>query len=139
MLPLGNLIQLISSLNKDTIFDYKGIEYDKNTEDIFMKHYEDNEAVLEVYWDWKSLILEAVSHILNGVRPESNQGQIFAKKWVDMILKITNGSQDLLEAHKTSYENRMQWPEEDRRLMEFADNFIDKATEFYLSTIKDEK
>lgn len=128
-LPLGNLIQLIISLNKEAIFEYEKVEYDKNIKHTFLKHYEDDERILEIYWDWKSLILEAVSHILNNVQPESGQGQIFTKKWIDMIARITKGNQDLLEAHKTSYENREQWPEEDRNLMEFANNFIDKATE----------
>ncbi|MTI46383.1 MerR family transcriptional regulator [Sporosalibacterium faouarense] len=132
----GNLIQLIVSLNKETVFEYEDVEYDKHTENIFTKYYDNTEAVMEVYWDWKKLILEAISHILNDVQPGSRQGQIFAKKWVDMILQITNGREDLLEAHKTSYENRGQWPEEDRRLMEFANNFIDKATEVYLSSDK---
>ena len=43
-----------------------------------MKHYKD-ETILEMYWDWKSLILEAVTHILNDIKPESDQGQIFAE------------------------------------------------------------
>lgn len=138
-IPLGHLIQLISSLNKDTIFEYQDIHYDKKTKSTFMQHYKENDAILEVYWGWKSLILEAVSHTLNDMHPNSEQGQIFAKKWIDMIARITGGSKELLEAHKTSYENREQWPEEDQRLMEFADDFIDKATEFYLSSAKDKR
>ena len=121
-IPWENLIQLMIFLNKDTFFEYKDIKYDENTENIFMKHYKDEKAILEIYWDWKSLILEAVTHILNDIQPESEQGQIFAEKWINMISKITNRNQDLLEAHKTSYENRDQWPEEDRRLMELQMN-----------------
>ena len=34
-----------------------------------------------------------------------------------MITRITNGNEELLEAHRTSYKNRAQWPEEDRRLV----------------------
>lgn len=55
-----------------------------------------------------------------------------------MITRITNGNEELLEAHRTSYKNRAQWPEEDRRLIEFTDDFIDKATKIYL-TNKDDK
>ena len=73
-IPWGNLIQLMISLNKDTIFEYKNTRYDKNTEEIFMQHYRDKKIILEIYWDWKTLILEAVTHILNGVQPESKDG-----------------------------------------------------------------
>jgi len=53
-----------------------------------------------------------------------------------MVNRITGGNQDLLDAHKSSYENRERWPEEDRRLMEFANDFIDKAIEIYLDKKK---
>ncbi len=132
-LPLGQLVQLIISLNKDTVYRYKDVSFEKNTEKIFMKYCDDYQVLLEIYWDWKSLVLEAVSHILNDIDPESNKGQQFAKKWVGMIARITNGNQELLKAYKNSYENREQWPEEDRRLMEFADPFIDQAIQIYLS------
>lgn len=135
-IPWGNLIQLMISLNKDTIFEYKNTRYDENTEEIFMQHYRDKKIILEIYWDWKTLILEAVTHILNGVQPESKQGQIFAERWIEMVNRITGGNQDLLDAHKSSYENRERWPEEDRRLMEFANDFIDKAIEIYLDKKK---
>ena len=135
-IPWGNLIQLMLSFNKDTIFKYKDIKYDKKTEHIFVKHYKDSKTILDIYWDWKSLILEAATLILNDIQPESEQGLMFAKKWINMTNKITRGNKDLLEAHKTSYENREQWPEEDRRLMEFTNYFIDKATKTYLTEQK---
>ncbi|MGI5912880.1 MAG: MerR family transcriptional regulator [Syntrophomonadaceae bacterium] len=137
-IPWGNLVQLMISLNKDTFFEYKNVKYDEDIENVFMKHYKDSKTILEIYWDWKSLILEAITHILNGVQPESNQGQIFAKKWINMITRITNGNKDLLNAHKASYENRNQWPDEDRRLMEFVNDFIDRATKVYLYKENDE-
>jgi len=48
-IPWGNLIQLMISLNKDTIFEYKNTRYDKNTEEIFMQHYRDKKIILEIY------------------------------------------------------------------------------------------
>lgn len=129
----GELIQLMISLNRDTILEYKEIHYDDQTEGIFMKYYEDTEEVIETYWCWKALILEATTHIFNGVDPKGEEGQSFAKKWIEMVANITKGKLDLLNAHKVAYNNRDQWPEEDRRLMEFTDEFIDKAIEAYLT------
>lgn len=132
-LPMGELIKLIISLNKDNIFEYKDVEYDDDIKNTFMENYENAEEFIEIYWKWKSLIVEAVSLILNGVVPKSKKGKEFAKKWIKMITEITGGNLELLEAHKRSYEIRDKWPEEDRRLVNFADEFIDKAVEFYLS------
>ena len=135
----GELVQLMISLNKDIILEYKDIHYDENTERIFTDHYKNTEEALEIYWHWKSLILEAATHIFNGVDPEDVDGQNFARKWLDMIESITKGKSNLLNAHKVAYENRHQWPEEDRRLMEFTDEFIDKAMEVYLSANGDKE
>ncbi len=135
----GELVQLMISLSKDTILEYKDIHYDENTERIFTDHYKNTEEVVEVYWHWKSLILEAATHIFNGVDPEDVDGQNFARKWLDMIESITKGKSSLLNAHKVAYENRHQWPAEDRRLMEFTDEFIDKAMEAYLSAHGDKE
>lgn len=131
-LPLGNLAQLMISLNKDTVFQYKDVSFDKKSMDIFMTHYHTQAEILEMYWKWKELILEAVAHILADHQPESKQGQEFAKRWLEAVVSITKGDQELLSVHKKSFQNREQWPEEDRRLAEFADNFIDQAVGHYL-------
>jgi DNA-binding transcriptional MerR regulator len=135
----GELVQLMISLNKGMIFEYKHVHYDDEIEDIFTNHYDKTEEVIETYWNWKALILEAVTHIFNGVDPKSKQGQDFAKRWMEMVTQVTRGKLELIEAHKAAYENRSQWPEEDRRLMEFADEFIDKSVEFYLTIEKEKK
>lgn len=129
-------MQLIISLNKDTVYQYKDVSFDKKSEDTFIEHYQNEEAILEVYWDWKALILEAVAHILNAIQPESEQGQDFAKRWIEMVVNISDGSQDLLDVYKDSYKNREQWPKEDRQLIDFTNTFIDKAVEHYLSSGK---
>ncbi|MBZ2174271.1 MerR family transcriptional regulator [Schnuerera sp. xch1] len=136
--PIGKLVQLMISLNKGSIFEYKNVNFSEDINNIFMNHYENTEEIIEIYWNWKLLIVEAVSHILNNVNPKSEQGRKFARKWINMISQITDEDPELLEAHKTSYKNRTQWPEEDRRLMEFANKFIDEAVKYYLSNFNDE-
>ncbi|GMA08497.1 hypothetical protein GCM10025886_16480 [Tetragenococcus halophilus subsp. flandriensis] len=137
-LALGNLVQLMISLNKDTIYQYADVSFDESSLDIFQKYYQKPEEVLDMYWKWKGLILEAVAHILNEHSPESQQGQDFAKRWLEAVVDITKGSQNLLEVHKQSFQNRQNWPEEDRRLAEFADGFIDQAVDYYLSSRRNE-
>lgn len=132
----GELIQLMISLNKDVFFEYQDIQYDETTKKVFADHFKNAEDTMELYWNWKVLILEAVTHIFSGVDPKSQQGLEFAKKWMDMVENATDGKLELVEAHKKSYENRDQWPEEDRRLMDFANEFIDKAMKGYLSIHK---
>lgn len=132
------IIRLIISLNKDTVFKYKDVSHEQKVKQVITKHYDSDGKILDIYWDWKSFVLEAASLILNGVDPQSEQGQKFAGKWNKLIQRMTSGNQELLEAFKSSYDNRDLWPEEDRRLMEFADDFIDRATKIYLSGLNKE-
>src|SRR5690606_11691776 len=86
-IPAENLIQLLVSLNKDTLFEYQNVEYDRKTANVFMEHYKDGKTVLAVYWDWKSLVLEAVTLIMHNTEPDSDQGQKFAEKWLHMTAR----------------------------------------------------
>ncbi|NLY46290.1 MAG: MerR family transcriptional regulator [Tissierella sp.] len=130
-IPWGNLIQMIILFNKETIFKYNKISFDDEAQNVLLEHYKSIDTILKDYWEWKTLVLEAISHTMNKVEPKSNQGQEFAKKWNNMVQMITNKDEELLEAHKTSYENRDLWPDEDKQLMEFANNFIDEAMAHY--------
>lgn len=129
------LIQLITRLNRNAVLEYRNVNYNKETKELLMGQYADSESALAIYWQWKAIILECVSLILGGVEPRSEAGKQFAQKWLAMIERATQGRSELLEAHKESYDNRTQWPEEDRRLMEFADPFIDEAIAYYLESM----
>lgn len=133
------LVQLITQLNRGAIAGYQNVEYGTVTKELLMEEYADGGSALAVYWQWKSLILEASALILSGVEPKSEPGKHFAQKWLNMIDQVTQGRSELLEAHRESYDKRSQWPEEDRRLMEFSDQFIDEAVAFYLESEDVEK
>lgn len=128
------LVQLLTRLNRGAVAEYRNVEYGTLTRKLLMEEYADGAAALAVYWQWKSLLLEASALILSGVESRSEAGRQFAQKWLKMIEQVTQGRSDLLEAHRESYDKRGQWPEEDRRLMEFADQFIDEAVAFYLES-----
>ena len=130
----SELMQLIAGLNRNAVLAYQNVEYSRPTEDILSGEYADSAAALAVYWQWKAAVLECVSLRLAGVEPRSAAGKAFAKKWIAMVERITQGRKDLLAAHQEAYEHRNQWPEEDRKLMEFADKFIDEAVAYYLES-----
>lgn len=130
-IPWGNLIQMINLFNKETVLEYNKVSFDNRAQNVFSAHYKSIDVMLKDYWEWKTLVLEAISHTLNKVDPRGNQGQVFAEKWNKMVGRITNNDDELLEAHKRSYENRNLWPKEDQRLMEFANSFIDDAMNYY--------
>jgi len=130
-LPMNNLIQLINTLNQDTFFEYQQVDFDEYSVKTFSEYYENPAEIVDVYWQWKSLVVEAVTLILDDTSPDSEQGLQFAEKYMDMVEQITKNDERLLEAHITSSQNKEQWPEEEQRLMEFTDSFIDAAIAHY--------
>ncbi len=131
-LPLEQIVQLLVRVNINTIFEYSNVEFNNEVMQVLVTEDFSDADVIELYWDWKKLILDASCKVMTGVDPTSEEGQSFAKKWLDMVNKITRQNEELLKAHKSSYENRDLWPEEDRRLMDFSNNFIDEAVKLYL-------
>ena len=132
--PSEKLIRLITGLNRNAVFEYRHVRFSEQTKELLTEEYGDGESALAVYWQWKAAVLECVSLILGGVEPRSEAGKQFARKWLAMIERLTQGRSELLAAHKASYDNRTEWPEEDRRLMELADPFIDEAVAYYLES-----
>ncbi len=130
-LSMTHLIQLINALNQETIFEYETIEFDAEDLETFAEYYDDPSEIMEVYWQWKALVMEAMSLILEGVSPASEQGLAFAQKYVAMTEEITRGDEKLLDVYLTSSENREAWPEEDQRLLNFTEDFIEEALESY--------
>lgn len=129
------LLGLISNLNRNAVFEYRNVNFNKETKELLIRQYGDGGSTLAVYWQWKAIVLECASLILGGVEPRSEAGKRFAEKWLVTIERITQGDPELLAAHKESYANRAQWPEEDLRLMEFTDRFIDEAVAYYLESV----
>ncbi len=130
-LSITHLIQLINALNQETIFEYEAIEFDTEALETFAAYYDDPSEIMGVYWQWKALVMEAMSLILEGVSPASEQGLAFAQKYITMTEEITRGDEKLLDVYLTSSENRETWPEEDQRLLNFTEDFIEEALECY--------
>lgn len=130
-LPITNLVQLINSLNQDTIFEYEQVAFDSETLEVFSNHYDNTAEILEVYWMWKPLVIEAKSLILDGISPKSKQALQFARRYTEMTDKITKGDENLLEVYMNSAQKRESWPEEDQHLLNFTENFIEEALTYY--------
>src|SRR5699024_11764612 len=64
---LEPMIKMALGLNKQTILDYTQIEFDfdQKTNEKFEEKYTDANDVIEFYWQWKQLTLEAVFYKLN--------------------------------------------------------------------------
>lgn len=135
---LEAMMKLTLNLSKAAIFDYVNIELDPKTEDTLNENYRDKDEVVEIYWKWKRLLLEAFSLKRNDIKPDSDSGYQFGEKWDSFVRYATDDSQEMLEAYSNTHKQRHLWPEEDQFLMDYCEDFINIAHQYYCKGREDE-
>ena len=125
--------ELVLGLNKQTILDYANVEFDEETEELFNDKYDDYNEIIEIYWQWKQLILEAASYKLNSTDENSQIRLQFGRKWDDFTKSVTAEDPDAAAVFEKGLEDSAKWPEEDLFLYNFSNDFIEDAHNYYLT------
>ncbi|WP_181350889.1 MerR family transcriptional regulator [Thalassobacillus sp. CUG 92003] len=136
---LGEVIKIALKLNKETIFDYSNVSFDQKTSDLFKEKNVNEKEIIEVYWLWKKLVLEAAYHKINALHYKSDTGYQFGKKWHEFIGRATDHDPEMIEAYTSGLEQRHQWPEEDLFLFHFCNDFIEGAHHYYCEKTGDQQ
>lgn len=125
------IMKLICGLNKQTVLDYANVEYDEKTQNVFQSKGVDYKEIIEFYWKWKPLVLEAAALKLNNNQYEHQAGYQLGEKW-DQFTKGATDDPDILAEYEKGSEQSHQWPEEDLFLYNFSKDFIESAHRYYL-------
>lgn len=125
------MMQIALRLNKNTILDYANIEFDKEINTTFNEKYTNDDELVEVYWQWKQLVLEASFHKLNNISYKSDAAYQFGQKWDAFIKQATGNDPEVVIAYEKGLEQSHEWPEEDLFLYNFCNDFIDKSHNYY--------
>lgn len=125
------MIKMVLGLNKQTVLGYVNVEFDQEASDTFEEKFADYTEVLDFYWQWKQLTLEAVFYTLHQTPIKSKTGYIFGEKWDNFIKSATNEDPELIVAYSKGLEQSHEWPEEDLFLYQFCNDFIDGAYSYY--------
>lgn len=128
---LEPMMKMALGLNKKSILDYTNIEFDQKTSEKFDEKYANHNDVIEFYWQWKQLVLEAASYKLNNTPHQSNTGYQFGKKWDKFVKNTTGDDPEMIAAFEKGREQSHQWPEEDLFLYNFCNDFIEGTHNYY--------
>ncbi|MFD2132243.1 MerR family transcriptional regulator [Pseudogracilibacillus auburnensis] len=128
---LEPMMKIALGLNKQSILDYTNIEFDQKTSEKFEEKYPNYNDVIEFYWQWKQLILEATSYKLNNTPYQSDIGYQFGKKWDEFVKNATGNDPEMIAAFEKGLEQSHQWPEEDIFLYNFCNDFIEGTHNYY--------
>lgn len=131
---LEPMIKMALGLNKQTILDYTQIEFDvdQKTNEKFEEKYTDANDVIEFYWQWKQLTLEAVFYKLNNTSARSEAGYNFGSKWDEFVKGATDDDPEMFAVYEKGLEQSDEWPEEDLFLYNFCNEFIERSHNYYL-------
>lgn len=129
---LEPLMKLILGLEKQSIMTYAQVEYPSNTADRLEEEGVQFEQIIEIYWDWKQIVLEASILKLNETDIESSASFQIGKKWEMFLEKVGDKDSDMRQVAESGAQLSEQWPEEDLFLFKFSENYIDSAHKYYL-------
>lgn len=131
-IELEPLMKLVLGLEKQTIMAYTNIEYADATHQAMDEGQIQFEEILDMYWSWKELVLEASSLKICHTEVESQAGYQLGEKW-QAFLKGTGGEDSQMrEVAEQGAELSEQWPEEDLFLYNYSKEFIDTVHQYYL-------
>ncbi len=95
----------------------------------------DKESGLAVTNTMKRLLNEVMEFITNCISPESEQGQLLAKEWWDMVMEFTGGDMTLLPELMKVADNINSLGDGWNEKWAVAESYITKALEVYFTNI----
>jgi len=129
-IDMDSLGRFILGLEKQTLLEYTKIEYDQETEEKYGDQSQYSHEILEFYWQWKQIVLEAAALKLTQKDIESQLGYNLGKKWHEFLTIVEE--RELSLAFEKGLEKNDQWPKEDLDLFHFTQDFIDQAYKYYM-------
>lgn len=132
-IDLDPLIKIILRLEKETIMRYTSIDFDVEIDEKDIEI----DKVIELYWDWKQLVLEASSLKLSQTDIESQAGYQIGEKWHAFVGGSEEEDSQIMQVAQQGAEQRDEWPEEDLYLYNFSKEFIEEAHQYYLKRRED--
>ncbi|WFA09296.1 MerR family transcriptional regulator [Tissierella sp. Yu-01] len=128
--PIQALLQSLAALPDDNIVIEAPKLFSKEENEFLSRYFKDLESVKDFYHKWKEISIEANILISIGILPHDELAQDLAKRWWQMIMKLTNGNMELLSKIKEiDLDSRLHINNSD--VMKDVDKFIQQASEIY--------
>ena len=128
---LDRMIELSLKLNKQTILEHSKVNYSKEVIDSFNDNDSKIKDMIEIYWQWKKLILEAVFLKSSNIFIKNQQTYELGKKWSNFISLARSNEHGMGNVFADGLSKNNEWPEEDLFLYNYCNEFIDEAYRYY--------
>lgn len=132
-IDLDPFIKIILKLEQETIMRYTTIDFDMTIDEKDIEI----DGFIELYWDWKQLVLEAASLKLSQTNIESQAGYQIGERWHEFLEGSDEENSQIMQVAQQGVEQRDEWPEEDLFLYNFTQQFIEDAYQYYLKKRED--
>lgn len=130
--PFHVLLKFIKTLPGDDVFEWAPSLISEEHQASMSEYFKDVEDVQKFYHKLKALLIDATALLHSGISPIHEEAQSLAKRWLDMILSISEDGniaslEQFIEIGKKS-EKKLQG---DKQLMEEVYRFIQQAFDIY--------
>lgn len=134
--PWKMLANLIRSFSDGSLTDWKNFAFDEDLIENFKTQGFTNSltSATELYHSLRQMMVESASMSQTNEAPDSPAAQELAKNWWNMMTELTsNGDKELTDAFLRVNQGRSTWPEQDRKLFEVGEQFLETALSEYIS------
>ncbi len=109
----------------------------KHFDDKLLNHVQqfDQKSGQAIINTWQDLCDEVIKLQQNDILPDSDQGQILAQKFWDMITDFTGGDMSLLPEMMKFSQSRNTWDTDWKERWEAAETFMENALEVYFTNL----
>ncbi|WP_193726793.1 MerR family transcriptional regulator [Paenibacillus guangzhouensis] len=128
------LTDIIRTLRNSNLLDWSQNTFDDAQKENLSNYFAQKEA-FDFYHAWRAIALKAVTLAMSGVAPEDPAAQELAEAWWNMVLEVTKGNDERIQALTQIQEDRASWPEGDRDLMDASQSFIDLSVKHYVKSL----
>jgi MerR family transcriptional regulator, thiopeptide resistance regulator len=131
------LVKFIKDLNENDVTAWDSYDFNQEQRSIFSEAFKSTDQMIGLYHTYKALLIKAAAFDAVGILPHEPVAQELARQWIDMANEAIRGNEEHLDAYLQVNQNRDNWPEGIRLLMEAADSFITECCKIYCSTMED--
>lgn len=129
--PFHVLLQSIGALPKDNLLIETPKVLSSEENKFLAEKFKDINIIQDFYKGWKEITIEANILIHTGISPEDDLAQDLAKKWWEMIIKLTGGNKEILDKLK-QFDLGKRLNVNDSNIMANIDEFIQNSCDFFL-------
>ncbi|RXZ81128.1 MerR family transcriptional regulator [Paenibacillaceae bacterium] len=131
-IPWELLACLMNALETDQIDHWSNYDFPEEDFNIFQDLFKTTDEMLDFYNEFRRIVLYAAAYHASKVPVESELAEELGQEWNAMVSRVTSQDPRVMDAFLRVDNNRNQWSQGERNLIDEGEPYLAKIVEMYL-------